>query len=329
MFRTSKIKSVIIILLAIMFLTYGIGYYMLYKSSNETELSDMFKGLNNVNINLDNTFNLGNAKAYDIDETKSQAIDETELIDINLVSGNISLIPYDGKDIKATLKGSFKIASNDLPHLQVQSSGKTVTIRFLKDNGSLNSISVSDDFKLDVYIPKIYNKNLSVKSVSANITGDNLNVNKVTASSVSGKVNLSNISSTDSKFNSVSGNITIDSLTNTSASISSISGDIKVADFMGNLEGKTVSGNLNISYKNFQENTIEFKSTSGKLIISLPNSPSFYVSSTSTSGDMDIVFPVTVNNSSKKNITGFVGNSNTKGKINLSTVSGDIDIYKK
>ncbi|MPN61900.1 hypothetical protein SDC9_209646 [bioreactor metagenome] len=154
-------------------------------------------------------------------------------------------------------------------------------------------------------------------------------MNKVTASSVSGKVNLSNISSTDSKFNSVSGNIIIDSLTNTSASISSISGDIKVADFMGNLEGKTVSGNLNISYKDFQENTIEFKSTSGKLNINIPNSPSFYVSSSSTSGDMDIDFPVTVNNSSKKNITGFVGNSNTKGKINLSTVSGDINIYKK
>lgn len=329
MFRNSKLKSAIIILISIVFLTYGLGYYILYKSSSETKISDMFNGLKGANINFGTTFNLGNGKTHYIDETKSQVIDEAEFIDINLISGNISLIPYDGTDIKATLKGSFKIASDDLPHLQVQSSGGTITIRFLKDNGSLNSISVNDDFKLDVYIPKNYNKNLSVKSVSANISCDNLAISKLTASSVSGEIKLSNMISTESKFNSVSGDITIDNLSNTSASIGSTSGSIKITNFSGNLDGKTISGNLNVSYKDFQENIIEFKSTSGEVRITLPNSSSFYVNSSSTSGDIDIDLPVTVANSSKKSIIGTVGNSSTKGKVNLSTISGDISIYKK
>lgn len=329
MFLKNNFKRVTIGLLVIMILSYGIGCFILLKSPNKVDIHNILEEFNGLNINIGNWGNFNDASNYNIDETQTHPMDNIENLDINLVSGNINVISYDGTDIKATLKGSVKGNwGNDLPKLQLTSSNNTIFIKFERSNGLLNGINITSRLQLDVYIPNKFNGNALIKGVSSDIKADNLNTKNLTINTVSGDTTVSNITTSDFKFNSVSGKLLVENLTSTNNEVKTTSGNMTLNNILGDLNFQSISGDVNSTYKSFDGNKVNGKLTSGKANIILPNESSFYVNCSTTSGSLNIDFPVTVNGSMKKSINGEVGNSSNKGKIEISTISGNINIKK-
>jgi lia operon protein LiaG len=329
MFFKNNFKKIIILLISIMFFSYGTGYYILAKSPNKIDVNTIITKLEKLDIDYVHIGNWSNLSAYNINETKTQSLNNTNNINISLVSGDISVIPYEGNEIKATIKGSVKGNwGNDLPKLQLITSGNTVEVKFDKDISALTSFNIVDRLKLDIYIPSSFNENIAIESVSSDIQVSDLNVKMLSINTTSGDVKLNNISITNLKFNSTSGELIADSLNSTSNIIETTSGDVDINNITGDLTFESISGNIISSYKEFENNIINIKLTSGDSTLSLPLNSSFYANFSTTSGDIKIDFPVTVNETSKTSLSGSVGNTTPKSKITISTVSGEISIKK-
>ena len=104
------------------------------------------------------------------------------------------------------------------------------------------------------------------------------------------------------------------------------SGNVSIKEFKGDFFSNLVSGDIKINYLEF-DNDITIKATSGDVKIVLPKDAEFKLNFKSTSGDYESDFPITVKNINKRhNIEGIVVNE--KNKIEISTVSGDLDIFK-
>lgn len=326
MFLKDNFKRVAIILLAVMFFSYGTAYFILAKSPNKINVNTIVNELEKLDINFVHISNWSDLSTQNINETKTQSLNNIDNIDINLVSGNILVIPYEGNELKATIKGSVKGNwENDLPRLQLNTSGNTLTVKFDRASGILNSLKIVNSLQLELYIPSNFNNNINIKSVSADIQVSNLDAKIVSIYSTSGDVKLDTISCNTFKFNSISGDLTANNLTSASNVFKTTSGDIDVKSIKGDLTFESISGDMNSIYKEFSNN-INIKSTSGDIRLSLPSNSNFYADCFSTSGAISVAFPITVSETSKKNVSGLVGDSTTKNKINISTISGEINI---
>jgi len=129
----------------------------------------------------------------------------------------------------------------------------------------------------------------------------------------------------------------------------SISGEIEVIDLKGNLELKTVSGNIDINVK--QSMDIEVESVSGSIRCRVNGMFSSILDANNISGEIDIVLPQGANArlgtsslsgtitceldlSDKEKKKGFGSTTlkgimgNGTGRIKINTISGDISILR-
>jgi DUF4097 and DUF4098 domain-containing protein YvlB len=97
-------------------------------------------------------------------------------------------------------------------------------------------------------------------------------------------------------------------------------------DFKGNLKADSVSGDINVRYRVF-DNNIDVKTISGKVKIDLPQNAEFYLKTNTVSGEVIAKFPITIISFNKMNqLEGTVGTGDNR--IIIDTVSGDIYINK-
>ena len=97
-------------------------------------------------------------------------------------------------------------------------------------------------------------------------------------------------------------------------------------DFTGNLKADSVSGDINVSYRIF-DNNIDVKTISGEVKIDLPQNAEFYLKTNTVSGEVVARFPITIISFNKMNqLEGTVGTGDNR--IIVDTVSGDIYLNK-
>ena len=101
---------------------------------------------------------------------------------------------------------------------------------------------------------------------------------------------------------------------------------MNIIDFSGNLKADSVSGDINVRYRIF-ENNVDIKTISGKVKIDLPQNAEFYLKTNTVSGEVVAKFPITIISFNKMNqLEGTVGMGDNS--IIIDTVSGDIYINK-
>lgn len=314
-----NIKKIAFWLFVIMIVSFSMSIG-LFKSSGVT-LSDLNGPEINIDMNTHEDFDINDFANMQSDkelkgEFKETINDERILkadtiksIDVNTVSSDVKFFSEDRDDIKVHFEGA--IASSNkiaMPELIAKNINNTLLIE-VKHKSIINIGSFSSTIKVYVYIPKNYSKDIDVKTVSGDIDLGYIN-------------NIEN-----ANIKSVSGDIKAEALYSKKTKLKNTSGDMKVEDFKGELNSDTVSGDLYINV-NKLEDDINIKSISGSAKIDLPNDSNFYFKSKSVSGDIDCEFPISIEgNISDKTINGKVGSG--KNKIDITTVSGDIDISKK
>lgn len=277
-------------------------------------------------------------------------IDSSDIdgIDIDWVSGSVTVIPYEASDITLVEFAQRSLEEDEVMEYKV--SGAKLSVKF-----SANNIKLFDKMpskKMEVFIPYrlaesikgldvntvsayveisgINSEDFSVSTVSGNCDAHIIKSNKInisttsgnislkncvsdsiTSNTVSGRVNIYDVDSERLSFNTTSGDVTVSDTFTTEVSHSSVSG---VFDFDGELKklnANSTSGKIDLKNRIVPEE-IDIDTVSGRINVAMPKADDIKVSHNTISGKFNCDFPVSMNKS---------GSS-----YSFSTGSGDIDI---
>lgn len=195
-------------------------------------------------------------------------------------------------------------------------------------------IGFMEQIAYDVYIPKTYEKDLEIKSVSGDIeVNESLKFEDLTISSTSGDIKMGNIEAKDIEIETISGDIKLQELQSDNLKLKTVSGDILAESATGKIEAKTTSGNIEVKEI---KGEVEFTSVSGNI-----KSEDFKITGDSrvktTSGDVKMYLNQESNceigtKTTSGNVT-LPNRRNVMGiepyvELNIETVSGNIRLEK-
>ncbi|GAB6087697.1 DUF4097 family beta strand repeat-containing protein [Alkaliphilus crotonatoxidans] len=248
--------------------------------------------------------NLGTAYEHKVNQEEVINITDISNITISTDSVPIRLYVVEGTDeLKAHYYGSVQ-TNGAPPELELKQSGNKIVVRENRRE-KMNVGFNFENLSMDIYLPKQYQKELSLHSISGDVLMDKLQLSKIEAETISGKISLDGAILERGFFKSTSGNIEIN-------------------HYLGELRGETVSGHLAVELAGL-EDKVDINSISGDIKVALPSDSSFKLMANSTSGKITSDFPMTVNGKSKSNtLEGIVGKG--EHELELKTISGNINI---
>ncbi len=263
--------------------------------------------------------------ASEINTVKNFDINDLTLIDAEGISDEVNIIFEDREDIKVHYHGSGK---SKMPKLVTGRRGNNLNIDIVYPKTVIKIFDMGwSRTALDIYVPEDYSENFKVHTVSGEIEIENFGLNELELSTVSGEIVAKNGHANSIYCKTISGDVTMKEITVIDAILKSTSGDLLADDYIGEeLSAKTVSGTISISYEAFNGDA-EFDTTSGDVILEVPKNAGFEVDFNTVSGELSNDFPISVTQSSRKNIRGIVGNG--ENSIQAKSVSGDIEIREK
>ncbi|GKU31333.1 DUF4097 family beta strand repeat-containing protein [Clostridium folliculivorans] len=322
--KNTFMKRFCIVLAAIMLICYGSAAIIL-KLSNFS-FSQLINSGNDFSFNINKDFNFGtgfNRYNYDLNDEINESLDGVDNIQLSFVSGDIIFHENNENKIKVTLSGNLRSSSElTVPKLQYSRNGSTTKVSIQK-NSFFGSYSLNS--KVDIYLPKDYSKNLSILSVSADITLSDKKFINLETVTTSGDIKLSNITAESLNAKTVSGDMSGSNITTNKFVANAVSGKIDFDHFEGTTKASTISGDIAIKYANLIGD-IDAHSTSGDITLALPDNCSFTFDSSSTSGDINSKFSLNNNSSGKRSLSGSYGNGTNK--LSIHTTSGDISLNK-
>ena len=247
-----------------------------------------------------------NFEGNSIDEVRTFNIYQLKEIYIHSVSSDVSVFSTDEEDVKIHFYGRSALKSEKaLPKLITNLEGSKLKIEI--EYPKVLFYWAAADVLLDIYIPRDYRDNVIIDAVSAEVDISNLDINNFQCKTVSGDLRIKSLGS--------------DNLT-----LKTTSGDVNIMDFTGNLKADSVSGDINVGYRVF-DNNIDVKTISGKVKIDLPQNAEFYLKTNTVSGEVVAKFPITIISFNKMNqLEGTVGTEDNR--IIVDTVSGNIYLNK-
>ncbi|MGG3562259.1 DUF4097 domain-containing protein [Neobacillus rhizosphaerae] len=262
-------------------------------------------------------------KASETKNTQAAITTDTDLIEINVSSVSTTIIPEDRDDLEAVYNGKEKLSVND--------SGNKVEVSIKnKWFDWFNWAPFSKKKELKIYIPKNYDRNMSIDLGSGNLhfSGSSKNkplkLNELTVDIGSGNLNLSNLAVNHFEHDVSSGNVNINSLKADSGTFDVSSGNLEIKHYTGPIEADISSGRLSIQVDQLVD-SITIDVSSGDVTLDLPNDADFTMNGDVSSGNISSTFPLTSKDQSKHSIQGKHGSG--KFPINLDVSSGNIRIH--
>ncbi len=226
----------------------------------------------------------------------SVSAEEVKNIEINWVSGNVTIVRADVTDISFHEEAGLK--EKDMM-VWSQKGDKL----FIHSSRAKVQFGTSKSKDLVVTIPMDYHFNdLTFSTVSATVNADSLTANKVTIEGVSGRCNFNG----NNEFGEMN--------------VETVSGDVTFNGTLRELICEGVSANFR-GYFITTPNSIEVSGVSGNIDITLPADAGFTVELDTVNGDFNSDFSTT--SSGDRYTCG-----NGQCRIEVDGVSGDINIRK-
>ncbi len=261
---------------------------------------------------------------------KEEKIDLTDIekLKFELDSSDVNVFFTEESELKI-IQYSYKELKGD-EEFKVDKTSSNITIR--KKNNIHFSFFYVNKIVLDVYIPKMYEKELDINAVSGDIkTNDNLKFKDLKIYSTSGDIEMGDIKADNINIETVSGEIELKKLESNVIKLKTVSGNISVESAKAKIEAKTTSGDIEIEkidgnveltstsgdiessdFKITEKSTI--KSTSGNVNMNMNSESNCEIRAKSTSGNID--FP------NGRNVMG----QEPYVELNVQTTSGDIEL---
>lgn len=278
--------------------------------------------------------------AKDLHETWNVAGDAR--IEIDNVRGTVTVTTWDKN--AAELSGTLGIDSK----LDVSGDAGHLTLKVQGTKSGWNGNGPDSDSDLILRVPRTAALDVGVVSADANVSGAAGKTLEV--SSVSGTVTV-NSGAPDVDVNSVSGDVTFDaaaSVPMTRAHLQTVSGNINAKGLSGrmkletvsgdmiveagqvqDLEGGTVSGDVNLTFTPAPHASIKLESMSGDLRLHLPSSLSAHIEATTFSGGIESDFGKVEEKEMGPGSSLDAQAGSGDAKISAQSFSGDIQLHKQ
>lgn len=245
-----KKSTKIILMISICLISVGIVLSAIGRFAGASPRHILFDGLWNA------SFRYGDDFDNDFEENNTYHVSDASInsIDIDWISGGVTVIPYDGDDIVIREKSKGKIDEENC--LRYRISGDTLEINYFRQTAEFNFTgSINYSKQLEIKVPRALAKSL-----------DELN------------------------FDAVSADLNIRDLHIASLDVDTTSGNL----LGKNIEAKyvnmgTVSGDMKVTYTSCPKE-LNMDSTSGDCTISLPKGSSVTAELDSVSGDFSSEF---------------------------------------
>ena len=245
-----KKSTKIILMISICLISVGIVLSAIGRFAGASPRHILFDGLWNA------SFRYGDDFDNDFEENNTYHVSDASInsIDIDWISGRVTVIPYDGDDIVIREKSKGKIDEENC--LRYRISGDTLEINYFLQTAEFNFTgSINYSKQLEIKVPRALAKSL-----------DELN------------------------FDAVSADLNIRDLHIASLDVDTTSGNL----LGKNIEAKyvnmgTVSGDMKVTYTSCPKE-LTMDSTSGDCTISLPKGSSVTAELDSVSGDFSSEF---------------------------------------
>jgi lia operon protein LiaG len=256
-----------------------------------------------------------------INEERSYDLDDIKNLDISVSSAEIRINVVNSNKLKVHLHGS---TNGQKPFLDDKKSGSSLKIEVKRKSNFGFSRS---NLILDIDLPKKYEHTLTMDSSSGDISISDLELEELKIDMSSGDLIIDELKVGKFIFDSSSGELTAKRLESSESRLDLSSGSVTIDKFAGNLDAKLSSGDIEISYSNFNDN-ITVDSSSGDISITLPSDANFELDSETSSGKIICDYPITISGGQDRDqLKGIVGNGGNR--IHVEASSGDISILKK
>lgn len=292
-------------------------------------------------------------------------------VKVNLFSEDVTIEPSDDSsvhviydreqmpEINVRMEGGCLIVSRDGEQKQKKGHGfdrENVTINSFSDLGKLFRnlhvvVNLGNDGKITLTMPEGCAPDLNVRTLSGDISLEDVSAGEVTLNSTSGDISVEGVEATALTASTTNGEVNVDlpeelmleraELRTTSGDVEarlnaqrckaqSMSGDVSLEGRIREAEVGSVSGDVNLRADVEQVNV---KSVSGDVDVTCDSEELREVTAQSTSGDVDVRLPTGVRCIclNTKTLSGDVNYSvaldpNAPVRVTVSTVSGDIDV---
>lgn len=282
----------------------------------------MFASFATAGIILAVTGNLSIA-VEQIDESKTFEVQEINKIYIDIVSTDINIISTNEEEIRVHFYGEVSTNKKmELPSLVAYQSGDELRIEIIQPKTILIGISIWRT-KLDIYIPEDSIEVLKADTISSDTSVNNLKVDEFDLGTVSGDFKGESLFANELKLGLTSGDVNLKDYTG-NIDVKTISGDVVLEDGSqnDNIEVVTVSGDVYVEQED--SSNMNIRTTSGDIEINLSEDAQFYLKATTVSGDIETRFPIKIISSGRRELEGIVGSD--EKEITVSTTSGDIAV---
>lgn len=163
---------------------------------------------------------------HDVNQEESVELDGASGISIEAIASEIEIIVEDRDDVEAEFEGTIYTTSSREPELIIKKSGNDleVYIDYIKKNINVGK----DDTTLVVYIPESFDGDLTVDSISGEITIPDMILSELIVESVSGEIYVDSIEADYTNLDTVSGDIIVKGCVVEEVIAESVSGEINI-----------------------------------------------------------------------------------------------------
>ncbi|SFD16957.1 DUF4097 family beta strand repeat-containing protein [Clostridium uliginosum] len=248
---------------------------------------------------------------YSLTVQKDENIDLISLNKINLdfSSSEIVVQTTDEPNMRIVQKSARNLTDDEKFTVIKQDNEVTIKTNNLQKHFTIFNFGSSEQ-KIEVYIPKNYNKDLYIQSSSGNIEfNSDINLDSLSCIARSGNLVVENtINAKDINLKASSGNIDVESLISKTYKINTDSGNIKINSLVGSGELQASSGNIRVNYKDISEYS-NVSAHSGNVNLVIPEGLSFEFNGKCTSGDIKSSFDLNYKNKKGNEATAQIGSA--------------------
>jgi len=284
----------------------------------------LFQNINVFGFNAGGFENL--TGAFEVREVKTENTEGINSITVNWVAGEVTVIPYDGDNIKITESAQRVLRNNE--QMYVSNINGVLRVDFRERSNFRGRMPRKN---LELLIPQALAHelhNLSVNSTSGRIHAENIIATTVDLNSVSASIRVSEITSHSIKLGTTSGAISGNTIKTQMLEANSISGalsftytDAQTADLnttsgamllsgvFDRIDTSTVSGSVRIE-SDAVPSRIKSSSVSGSTEVHMPNTGEITVSHTAVSGRFSSEVPVIMQSNAAYSFTSVSGSTN-------------------
>lgn len=239
--------------------------------------------------------------AREINQEISFSLKNIKEIQVSVLNAAVHVIQTEtGGEVKFHLYGKGK------PETKLNSEIDDEKIVVVDNRSRCGSF---EEMFLDIYVPKDYNNNLSIKVTSGDTKIDTLNLSSFSLSATSGNVEI--------------GKIITDNLV-----LKSTAGDIKLSECCAKVATiETSSGKVNIGYQKFENGRVYIKTSSGNITLCLPSRAEFLLKAQTNAGKIQNDFTVSPAGNNDKKIEVQIGAKSNE--VSIKSSSGSINIFKR